>query len=111
MTKPTENIVRDHYKEHVDKSYFPNILDFMKSGEVVCMVWEGLDVVQNCRNLLGATDPSLAAPGTIRADHGTSIDRNVCHGSDSLESAAREIDIWFPPSSQNNHPSISFNDM
>lgn len=68
----------------------------MSSGPVVCMVWEGLNAVKSGRVLLGATKPSDSAPGTIRGDFALDVGRNICHGSDAVESAANEIELWFP---------------
>uniref|UniRef100_A0A6I8N2Q1 Nucleoside diphosphate kinase n=2 Tax=Ornithorhynchus anatinus TaxID=9258 RepID=A0A6I8N2Q1_ORNAN len=67
----------------------------MSSGPVVAMVWQGLDVVRSCRALIGATDPADSLPGTIRGDFSIEVGKNVIHGSDSVESARREIGLWF----------------
>ena len=97
---PTEEILAAHYSEHVDKPFYPGVVDYMTSGNVVAAVAEGRRVVEGVRSLMGPTDPTTAAPGTIRGDlgrdWGTPAILNLVHGSDSDESAAREIAIWFP---------------
>lgn len=81
----------------MDKPFFPKMLAFMSSGPVLATVWEGKDVVRQGRTILGATNPQNSAPGTIRGDFAIDMGRNVCHGSDSVESAEREIALWFKP--------------
>ena len=97
---PTEEILAAHYAEHVDKPFYPGVVEYMTSGNVVAAVAEGQRVVEGVRSLMGPTDPTTAAPGTIRGDlgrdWGTHAILNLVHGSDSDESAAREIAIWFP---------------
>ena len=89
-----------HYQEHVGKSFFEPLCEFMSSGPVTAVVIEGERCIEGFRALAGATDPTKALPGTIRGDlgrdWGTPVQQNIVHGSDSAESAAREIDIWFP---------------
>lgn len=92
----SEQNLRDHYQHLATKPFFPGILEFMQSAPVFCMVWEGKDVVRSGRKLLGETNPLDSLPGTIRGDFGIDIGRNICHGSDSVESAEREIKLWFP---------------
>jgi len=84
-----------HYAEHVDKPFFEGIVAFITSAPVVAMVWEGREAVTVARAMMGATDSAQAAPGTIRGDFSLSKEENVVHGSDSLESAAREIGLFF----------------
>ena len=84
-----------HYGEHIGKPFFASLVSFITSGPVVAMVIEGKDVVKAAREMMGATDPLKAAPGTIRGTLGVDIGRNVVHGSDSKESAAREIALFF----------------
>jgi nucleoside-diphosphate kinase len=86
-----------HYAEHRDKAFFADLVDFITSGPLVAMVVEGPDAVAEIRRMMGATDPAKADPGTIRGDHGETIGMNVVHGSDSLERAATEIDLFFAP--------------
>ena len=85
----------EHYNELAGKPFFPNLVDYICSGPVVCMVWEGTDVVKAGRNIIGATNPTDAAPGTIRGDFGVEVGRNIVHGSDSAENGEREINLWF----------------
>lgn len=90
-----EDLARTHYAEHVDKAFFPELLEFITSGPVVAMEWSGESAVSVCRSTMGATDPKQAAPGTIRGDLGLVVTHNIVHGSDSPESAARELSIFF----------------
>ncbi|HET8739129.1 MAG TPA: nucleoside-diphosphate kinase [Acidimicrobiia bacterium] len=91
----TDTMARTHYAEHVDKPFFPELLAFITSGPVVAMEWSGEEAVAVCRTIMGATDPKQAAPGTIRGDLGLVVTENIVHGSDSVESAARELEIFF----------------
>lgn len=95
MQRPSEDVFLRHYEEHKNKDFFPGFLRYMKSGNVVAMVWSGKGVVRGCRKLIGETDPKDACIGTIRGDFGIDTGRNLVHGSDSKESAVREIKIWF----------------
>jgi nucleoside-diphosphate kinase len=90
-----EGRVTEQYQEHLAKPFFPSLKKYIMSGPCFLMVWEGRNVVSIARTLIGATNPQEAAPGTIRGDFGIDIGRNVIHGSDSLQSAAREIGIHF----------------
>ncbi|MGA7096775.1 MAG: nucleoside-diphosphate kinase [Acidimicrobiia bacterium] len=90
-----EALARRHYEEHVAKPFFPDLLEFITSGPVVAMEWSGESAVSVCRTLMGATDPKQAAPGTIRGDFGIEVTKNLVHGSDSVESAGRELAIFF----------------
>jgi nucleoside-diphosphate kinase len=90
-----EALARRHYAEHVDKGFFPDLLSFITSGPVVAMIWSGEDAISVARTLMGATDPKQAAPGTIRGDYGLAVTENLVHGSDSPESAARELALFF----------------
>ena len=93
-------LLRAHYAEHEGKPFFGPLLDFMGSGPVVAAVIEGQQVIAAFRAMAGATDPTAAAPGTIRGDlgrdQGTAVTQNLVHGSDSPDSARREIALWFP---------------
>jgi len=91
-----ENRVGEQYKEHLEKPFFPGLKRYIMSGPCMLMVWEGNGVVGIARTLIGATNPTEAAPGTIRGDLALDIGRNVIHGSDSPASAEREIGIHFP---------------
>jgi nucleoside-diphosphate kinase len=97
LVKVEEALARKHYAEHEGKPFFPGLLAYIQSGPVLAMVIAGKDAVAVCRALIGATDPKKAAPGTIRGDLAMDIGRNLVHGSDSPESAKREIDLWFKP--------------
>ena len=91
------DILARHYEEHVGKGFYGELVDFMSRGPVVAMVIEGPeDTWEVVRSMMGATNPRSAAPGTIRGDLGILFTENLVHGSDSLESAQREIDIFFP---------------
>ncbi|GAA2150703.1 nucleoside diphosphate kinase [Humibacillus xanthopallidus] len=97
---PTREQLAVHYEEHVGKSFYEPLVDFMTSGPVTAVVIEGEDCVKGFRSLAGATNPTEALPGTIRGDFGrdwgTPVQQNIVHGSDSHESGQREIAIWFP---------------
>ncbi|KAK9453781.1 nucleoside diphosphate kinase [Dipodascopsis uninucleata] len=95
LAQPTEELLKEHYSDLTTKPFFPGLLNYMLSGPVCAMVWEGKDVVKTGRVLLGATNPLAAGPGTIRGDYAIDVGRNVCHGSDSVESATKEISLWF----------------
>jgi len=96
MVTPTVAHLEEHYADLKAKSFFPGLVKYMASGPVVAMVWEGKDAVKTGRVLLGATNPLASAPGTIRGDFAIDVGRNVCHGSDAVESAKAEIALWFP---------------
>ena len=88
-------LARRHYGEHVDRPFFPGLVRFITSAPIVAMAWEGSGAVQVVRDTMGATNPAQAAPGTIRADFAVDIGRNLVHGSDSPESAQRELALFF----------------
>ncbi|MCS4490700.1 nucleoside-diphosphate kinase [Corynebacterium sp. ES2794-CONJ1] len=93
----SEDTAKQHYAEHADKPFFTELVDFITSGPLVAGVIEGPRAVSAWRQLAGGTDPvAKATPGTIRGDFALEVNSNVVHGSDSVESAAREIKIWFP---------------
>lgn len=89
-------LAEEHYGEHVDKPFFGELVSFITSGPVMAMCVEGDEAVTVCRTLMGATDPKKAEPGTIRGDFGLIITENIVHGSDSPESAKRELGLFFP---------------
>ena len=95
MLEVTEDIARRHYAEHVEKPFFPELLSFITSGPVVAMEWSGESAIAAARTMMGPTNPVEAAPGSIRGDHALVITENIVHGSDSVESAERELGIWF----------------
>ncbi len=90
-----EMLAKKHYAEHVDKPFFDDLVSFITSGPVVAMVVEGIDAVVGLRQIMGATDPLEAVPGSIRGDFATEIGENIVHGSDSPESAEREVNLFF----------------
>lgn len=94
MDVPTKEVLLEHYSHIKDKPFFPSILEFLTSGPVVKMVVKGEDAVSGIRKMLGETDPKKAAVGTIRGDLSNCTGRNVCHASDSVESAEKEISLW-----------------
>ena len=100
MRAATEDLLAQHYAEHLGKPFYEPLVAFMLSGPVVALVVEGERVIEGFRSLAGATDPTVAAPGTIRGDlgrdWGLKVVQNLVHGSDSTESAEREIALWFP---------------
>ncbi|SRR5690554_168174 len=100
LRTPDTALLAAHYAEHEGKPFFTPLLEFMSSGPVLAAIVEGERVIEGFRSLAGATDPTTAAPGTIRGDlgrdWGTAVVQNLVHGSDSPESAAREIALWFP---------------
>lgn len=95
MLTVDEEMATRHYAEHVEKPFFGELVEFITSGPTVAMVIEGLDVIRVARTMMGATNPADAAPGTIRGDLAKAMPDNVIHGSDSAESATREIGIFF----------------
>lgn len=90
-----------HYAEHRERPFFSDLVDFITSGPVIAMVWEGQSVISAIRTMMGKTNPLEAAPGTIRGDFGNNINFNIIHGSDSEESAQREINLFFDSSEIN----------
>ncbi|WVQ79284.1 nucleoside diphosphate kinase [Cryptococcus sp. DSM 104549] len=96
LASPTKEHLEQHYSDLSSKPFFPRLVEYMLSGPVVCMVWEGLDAVKTGRVMLGATNPLASAPGTIRGDYALQVGMNVCHGSDSVENGQKEIALWFP---------------
>ena len=95
LVVPTREIAEAHYAEHADKPFFGELVDFITSGPVFAMVWEGESVISLARIMMGATKPADSQPGTIRGDYAVTISENVIHCSDSAESAEREIKLWF----------------
>ncbi|MCM3718932.1 nucleoside-diphosphate kinase [Fictibacillus phosphorivorans] len=91
----SEDLAKEHYGEHKDRPFFGELVDFITSGPVFAMVWEGKDVILTARNMMGKTNPAEAAPGSIRGDYAVQVSNNVIHGSDSAESAEREIGLFF----------------
>lgn len=97
LCQPGKEMFEKHYSDLSTKPFFPDLVNYAASGPVCCMVWEGTKVVQTGRKMLGATKPFDSNPGTIRGDFCVDVGRNVIHGSDSVESANKEIALWFTP--------------
>ncbi len=93
--KVSRELAESHYDVHKERPFFAGLVEFITSGPVVAMVWEGEGVVAAARKMIGATNPLTAEPGTIRGDFGVDIGRNIIHGSDAIETAQREISLWF----------------
>lgn len=91
----SKELAEQHYDVHKEKPFFKGMVEFITSSPVVAMVWEGEGVVSSARTIIGATNPLTATPGTIRGDFGLSIGRNLIHGSDAVETANREVGLWF----------------
>ncbi len=95
MMQVSRELAEKHYSVHQERSFFNSLIEFITSAPVIAMVWEGDSVVSAARNLIGATNPVTAAPGSIRGDLGVSIGRNLIHGSDAIETAQTEVALWF----------------
>ena len=92
----TREIAETHYAEHAERPFFGELVEFITSGPIVALVFEGESAIRAARQVIGATNPLEANPGSIRGDLATQVGQNMVHGSDSPESAARETGIWFP---------------
>ena len=92
----TREIAERHYAEHTGKPFFEELVEFITSGPLVAMVLEGESAVEAARRVIGATNPLQAAPGSIRGDYAVAVGQNMVHGSDSTDSAAREVGLFFP---------------
>merc|ERR1712151_1373078 len=86
-----------HHSDLSSKPFFAGLVEYMNSGPICAMVWEGKDAVKQGRSMLGATNPLASAPGSIRGDFCIDVGRNICHGSDAVDSAEKEIALWFEP--------------
>jgi nucleoside-diphosphate kinase len=95
LIHPSRELAENHYDVHRERPFFGSLVEFITSGPVVGMVWEGDGVVASARKLIGATNPLTSEPGTIRGDFGVNIGRNLIHGSDAVETAQKEIALWF----------------
>jgi len=91
----SRELAEQHYAVHKERPFFPGLVEFIISGPVVAMVWEGNGVIASARKMIGATNPLSAEPGTIRGDYGVTVGRNLIHGSDAPETAQSEISLWF----------------
>lgn len=95
LMQVSEELAQEHYGEHKERPFFGELVDFITSGPVFAMVWEGENVISTSRNMIGATNPQEANPGSIRGDYAVTVGKNIIHGSDSPESAEREINLFF----------------
>lgn len=91
----SQELAEQHYGEHSERPFFGELVEFITSGPVFAMVWEGENVISTARLMMGATNPTESAPGTIRGDFAVTVSKNIIHGSDSTESASREIGLFF----------------
>ncbi|CAN2390961.1 Nucleoside diphosphate kinase [Pristimantis euphronides] len=108
MQQASKELLQQHYIDLKDRPFYPGLVDYMSSGPVVAMVWEGLNVVKTGRVMLGETNPADSKPGTIRGDFCIQVGRNIIHGSDSVESAKKEIALWFKPEALTNYQSCAY---
>ena len=92
---PSKELAQKHYGVHKERPFFNDLVDFISSGPVIAMVWEGEGVISSARKMIGATKPLEAEPGTIRGDLAVNIGRNIIHGSDGPDTASFEINLWF----------------
>jgi len=97
LMRPSKELFEQHYGDLKDKPFFPGLISYVMSGPVVGMVWQGTNVVKTARKMLGETKPLESNPGTIRGDFCIDVGRNIIHGSDSIENAQKEINLWFKP--------------
>ncbi|MGI6097991.1 MAG: nucleoside-diphosphate kinase [Dethiobacteria bacterium] len=95
LMQVTEELAAEHYGEHKGKPFYKDLIDFITSGPVVAMVWQGVGAIRIVRQMMGKTNPQEAAPGTIRGDYGIFTGNNLVHGSDSEESAQKEVALFF----------------
>ncbi|MBS2969412.1 nucleoside-diphosphate kinase [Metabacillus sp. KIGAM252] len=93
----SQELAEEHYGEHKGKSFYNELVEFITSGPVFAMVWQGENVIETSRQMMGKTNPKEALPGTIRGDYGVIVGKNIIHGSDSPEAAEREIGLFFKP--------------
>ena len=96
LVTASRDLGEEHYAEHAEKPFFGELVDFITSGPALAMVFEGEGAIAVCRTTIGATNPAEALPGSLRGQYALAMPNNLVHGSDSLESAAREIGLWFP---------------
>ena len=95
LMQVTDQLAKQHYNEHPERPFFPGLVNFITSGPIIAMAWEGDNAISIVRQTMGTTNPVEASPGTIRGDLAINIGRNVVHGSDGPESAERELDLFF----------------
>jgi len=96
MVWPTQMMAEKHYQDLAKKPFYGSLTKFFSSGPIICMCWEGKDIIAQGRQMLGETQPLASKPGSIRGDYSIDLGRNICHGSDSPEAAAHELAMWFP---------------
>lgn len=96
LMQVSRELAEKHYGEHKGKPFFEDLIQFITSGKIVAMAWQGQNSIEVIRKIVGVTDPLKAAPGTIRGDFALNIDQNIIHASDSPESATRELKLFFP---------------
>jgi nucleoside-diphosphate kinase len=94
----SQELAEEHYGVHKERPFYKSLVEYITSGPIVAMVWEGNDAIAAARSTMGATNPVAANPGTIRGDFGMEIGRNLVHGSDSPENAVKEVNLFFDPS-------------
>ena len=109
LALPGDTMFEKHYAEHKERPFFKSLIRDITCGPVTCMIWEGKNAVSTARKMIGETDPLDSAPGTIRGDLGLDKPRNLVHGSDSVKSAKREIDLWFKNEEKTDWVSHSYN--
>ena len=95
MVWPTLEMAEEHYADLSKKPFFPGLTKFFSSGPIVCMCWEGKDIIKQGRQMIGETQPLASKPGSIRGDYSIDLGRNICHGSDCPEAAEHELKMWF----------------
>ena len=95
MLTPSQELAERHYGVHSERPFFPALVKFITSGPIIAMVWEGKNVISGSRNIIGATNPIEALPGSIRGEYAVDIGRNIIHGSDGQETSDFEISLWF----------------
>jgi len=103
----SKELAEQHYGVHKERPFFGSLIEFITSGPVVAMVWQGDGVVASSRLIIGATNPLTADPGTIRGDYGVNVGRNLIHGSDAIETAQSEIKLWFGEDLVNWTPTVT----
>ncbi|XP_053326586.1 nucleoside diphosphate kinase A2 [Spea bombifrons] len=108
FVQASEELLKQHYIDLKDRPFYAGLVKYMGSGPVVPMVWEGLNVVKTGRVMLGETNPADSKPGTIRGDYCIQVGRNIIHGSDSVESAKKEIALWFKDEELSDYKSSAY---
>jgi len=109
LVSPSKEHLEKHYADLSDKPFFKGLVTYMLSGPICAMVWEGREACKVGRMILGTTNPIASDPGTIRGDYAIDVGRNVCHGSDGVESAKKEIALWFDSSEIHSYKADLFN--